>query len=124
MESKLADLGISKPNAQEFLRDIFDNPTLLEEGLVDVDSAELDEEFESLKKTWDDRECTLLNAPRAHFYDWFRTNSLEVIRKCMLKEKREAAGLGSPPEPFYTNDVESKNRVLKDQTCYKLQQLC
>ena len=123
VESKLADLGISKPNAQEFLRDIFGNPTLLEEGLVNADSAELDKEFESLKKTWDDRECALLNAPRAHFHDWFRTNSLEVIRKCMLKEKREAAGLGSPPEPFYTNDVESKNRVLKDQTCYKPQQL-
>lgn len=37
--------------------------------------------------------------------------------------EREAAGLGSPPEPFYTNDVESKNRVMKDQTCYKPQQL-
>ena len=41
----------------------------------------------------------------------------------MLKGIREAAGLGSPPEPFYTNDVESKNRVLKHQTSYKPQQL-
>lgn len=41
----------------------------------------------------------------------------------MLKEKREAAGLGLLPEPFYTNDVESKNRILKEQTCYKPQQL-
>ena len=123
LESKLADLGISKSGAQEFLKDVFGNPVLLEEGLVDADSAELDEEFESLKKTWDDRECSLVNTTQAHFHDWFRSNSLEVIRKCMLKEKREAAGLGSPPEPFYTNDVESKNRVLKDQTCYKTQQL-
>ena len=41
----------------------------------------------------------------------------------MLKDKREAAGLGSPPEPFYTNDVESKYRVLKHHTSYKPQQL-
>ena len=29
VESKLAELGISKPNAQEFLKDIFGNPALL-----------------------------------------------------------------------------------------------
>ena len=41
----------------------------------------------------------------------------------MLKDKREEAGLGSPPDPFYTNDVESKNRVLKLQAEYKPQEL-
>lgn len=34
-----------------------------------------------------------------------------------------SAGLGSPPDPYYTNDVESKNRVLKQQNSYKPQQL-
>ena len=53
VESKLAELRISKPNAQEFLKDIFGNPALLEEGLVDADSAELDDEFLSLKEIWD-----------------------------------------------------------------------
>ena len=33
------------------------------------------------------------------------------------------AGLGCPPELFYTNDVESKNRVLKHQTNYCKQEL-
>ena len=32
------------------------DPVLLEEGLVDADSAELDSEFESLKEIRDDRE--------------------------------------------------------------------
>ena len=40
----------------------------------------------------------------------------------MLKEKQVSAGLGSPPDPFYTNDVESKNSALKEQIC-SLQQL-
>ena len=41
----------------------------------------------------------------------------------MLKDKRESAGLGSPPDPYYTNGVESKNRVLKHQNSYKPHQL-
>ena len=93
---------------------------MLEEGLVDADSADLETEFSALKEIW---ECSITNSSQAHFHDWFRANSLEVVRKCTLKEKREAASLASPPEPFYINDVESKNRVLKDQTCYKPQQL-
>ena len=96
---------------------------MLEEGLVDVDSANLDTEFSALKEILDATECSLINSSQAHFPDWFRANSLEVLRKCMLKDKREAAGLDSLPEPFHTNDVESKNRVLKDQTCYKPQRL-
>ena len=41
----------------------------------------------------------------------------------MLKDKRESDGLGSPPDPYYINDVESKNRVLKHQNSYKPHQL-
>ena len=122
VQSKLAELRISKPNAQEFLKDIFGNPALLEEGLVDAESAELDDEFLSLKEIWDRRERSLLNTSHAEFHDWFQANSLEVVRNCMLKEKRVSAGLGSPPDPFYTNDVESKNSALKEQIC-SLQQL-
>lgn len=45
------------------------------------------------------------------------------MRKFMLKNKQESAGLGSPPDPYYTNDIESKNRVLKHQNSYKPHQL-
>ena len=41
----------------------------------------------------------------------------------MLKSKRMFCGLGNPPEPFYTNDVESQNSVIKHQTQYKAKEL-
>lgn len=34
----------------------------------------------------------------------------------MLKSIRQASGLGDSPETFYTNDVESINRVMKRKT--------
>ena len=123
LENKLSELGISKANAQEFIKDVFGNPALLEDGLVDAEASELDQEFSNLKPVWDNREIVLSGRSQAHFHGWFKKNCLEVVRKNMLKETREQAGLGSPPEPFYTNDVESKNRVLKQQTEYKPQEL-
>ena len=123
LENKLSELGISKANAQEFIKDVFGNPALLEDGLVDAEASELDQEFSNLKPVWDNREIVLSGRSQAHFHGWFKKNCLEVVRKNMLKETREQAALGSPPEPFYTNDVESKNRVLKQQTEYKPQEL-
>ena len=41
----------------------------------------------------------------------------------MLKSVRIKAGLGDPPQPFYTNDVESQNNVIKHQTKYTSQEL-
>lgn len=41
----------------------------------------------------------------------------------MLRPIRERTGLGSPPEPYYTNEVESKNNVLKQQVMYKAMDL-
>ena len=60
IDAKLADLGVSKTNAQEFVRDIFGNPAMLKEGLVDVDSANLDTEFSALKEILDATECSLI----------------------------------------------------------------
>ena len=37
----------------------------------------------------------------------------------MLASVWESAGLGSPPEPFYTNEIESINKVIKQKTGYK-----
>ena len=124
IEDKLSQLNVPGRVMQEFVWDIFGNPALLQEGLVDADSSEsLDTQFDSLEKTWNSREVSATKCTEPQFHQWFRTHSLEVVRKCMLKEERVAAGMGSPPEPFYTNDVESKNRVLKYQTSYTPQQL-
>lgn len=41
----------------------------------------------------------------------------------MLLPVREMAGLGSPPEPFYTNSSECINNVLKVKMDYKRNEL-
>ena len=41
----------------------------------------------------------------------------------MLKSVRIKAGLGDPPQPFYTNEVERLNNVIKHQTKYTSQEL-
>lgn len=47
----------------------------------------------------------------------------QVVQNNMLKPIRMSAGLGNPPEPFYTNDVASLNKVIKHQVKYKSQEL-
>ena len=37
----------------------------------------------------------------------------------MVQEVRIKAGLGNPPFPYYTYEVESKNYVLKQHVAYK-----
>ena len=88
------------------------NPSQLELGLVDADSeSELDAMLNSLENIWNDREKPFNSPPE--FHSWFRLYSRDVIAKSMLRPVREKAGLGSPPEPYYTNDIESKNNILK-----------
>lgn len=125
LEDKLANFGISKANAQQFIRDVIGNLALLENGLVDAEVTELDKEFADLQVVWDEHEASLSTSSTTcpSFHQWFKRNCLEEVRKCMLKDKREEAGLGSPPDPFYVNDVESKNHVLKLQAEYKPQEL-
>ena len=48
---------------------------------------------------------------------------MEVIANCMIRPLREQAGLGSPPTPYYTNDIESKNNILKQYVQRKASQL-
>ena len=56
-------------------------------------------------------------------YTWFFKHCRDNVAKYMLQDVREKAGLGSPPSPYYTNEVESKNRVLKEEGQYKSSQL-
>ena len=81
-------------------------------GLVDTNSvADLQSKFMSLKGKWDKE------APG--FFDWFSENKLPTVESCILKPVKEFAGLGSPADPFYTNDVESANHIIKRKTDYK-----
>ena len=58
-----------------------------------------------------------------HIFKWFVKNCKFEVKETTLKQLRIKAGLGHPPEPFYTNDVESQNRVIKQQMNYKAQEL-
>ena len=49
---------------------------------------------------------------------WFLERKVRVIESSMLSSVQESARLGSPPEPFYTNEI-SINRVIKQKTGYK-----
>ena len=92
--------------------DILGCPSKLERGLVDSkNEIELQSSVSSLEKKWNEREETFFSPPT--FHSWFCKHCFDVVRCNMLYSIREQAGLGSPPEPFYTNAVESKNNILK-----------
>ena len=94
------------------------DPVQLQFGLVDASSdSDLDEKLDQLEKEWNDLQIPF-NFPHK-FHSWFKAYSREVIVKSMLRPVREKAGLGCPPSPYYTNDVESKNNILKQHLCHK-----
>ena len=81
-------------------------------GLVGVDSEEaVKNRLAQLKDQWQ------LIAPG--FYEWFCEYKVGELTESMLAPVRQSAGLGNPPEPFYTNTIESINRVIKQKTGYK-----
>ena len=122
LDDKLKKLHVPKSVRTEFLRDIFGNLAELEEGLVDAEDEECYEgSLCSLQNIWNDREREFSDLPS--FYEWFINNCKDTVKSSMLKLVRIAAGLGNPPQPFYTNDVESHNNVIKQHTKYAAQEL-
>ena len=112
MERKLRELSIPMETAKEFIRDVFGCVASRQRGLVDAkDGVELEDMFSSVQQTWNDRERESSSTPV--FHTWFGKHCLDVVKYSMLASIREQAGLGSPPEPFYTNAIESKNNILK-----------
>ena len=111
-KTKLQQLHVSNDVVLDIIQDILGSYLKGKPGLVDMNNvADLQSKFMSLKEKWDKE------APG--FFDWFLKNKLMTVESCMLKPVREFAGLGSPPDPFYTNDVESANRIIKRKTDYK-----
>ena len=122
IEHKLQEFGVSSAVIKEYRRDIFGNPQYLQVGLVDVSSkSELESKLASLEKKWNDLEKPFHSPPG--FYEWFQEHSLDVIADCVIRPLREQVGLGSPPAPYYTNDIESKSNILKQHLQRKASQL-
>lgn len=111
-KAKLQEMKVSNELTLEIIQDILGSFLRGKPGLVDAcTSEELRSQLYSLQSKW---ECI---APR--FFSWFLEHKLQVIESSMLASVRESAGLGSPPEPFYTNEIESINRVIKQKAGYK-----
>ena len=122
IEHKLQEFGVSSAVIKEYRRDIFGDPQSLQVGLVDVSSkSELESKLASLEKKWNDLEKPFHSPPQ--FYEWFQEHSLDMIADCMIRPLQEQVGLGSPPAPYYTNDIESKNNILKQHLQRKASQL-
>ena len=90
------------------------------EGLVDSRGEEdFHKNLEALQGTWDERERGVLGTDRKPtFYDWFRQEKAYDFCTGSLADQREAAGLGLPPAPFYTNASKSMNSALKEKMNY------
>lgn len=122
LEAKLGSLKVPKQDRVEFLHDIFHNPRKMEKGIVDADNEnEFEDSLLKLRSVWNAREEQYNNPPE--FYSWCVSNCKEAVKLSMLKEVRIEAGLGQPPDPYYTNDVESLNQVIKQQVKYRAQEL-
>ena len=80
METKLSELKLPNTVMQEFIRDVFDNPALLQLGLVDAeDSSDSDLQFLQLEEVWNEKEKAFtLQEPV--FHSWFKAYTLEVVR--------------------------------------------
>ena len=111
-KAKLHEMKVPNHVMLIIIQDIFGSFIKGKEGLVDAsDVDDLHCNLQLLKATWE--------SYVPGFYDWFVKNKLLTLESSMLKPIRQASGLGNPPEPFYTNDVESINRVIKRKTNYK-----
>ena len=59
---------------------------------------------------------------KPQFHEWFLKWKGDEFHHGTLRFLREDVGLGSPPKPFYTNDNESINALLKECFGYKKHQ--
>ena len=118
IEHKLNELKIPTSIKEEIVKDVMGSPSQLQHGLVDAKSVEqLDSLLLKFKARWNELEQPYNSPP--FFHTWFVRHCRDVVAKCMLPEIRTMAGLGCPPVPYYTNEVESKNKVLKDEVEHK-----
>lgn len=122
IEHKLSELRIPANVAKEFVDDIMGKPTEFQLGLVDAkDPTHLDEMLTKFQSVWNDREKPFNSPPI--FFSWFQQYQRGVIAESMVQMVRTKAGLGNPPVPYYTNEVESKNHILKQHVHYKASEL-
>ena len=126
IKDKLREMMIADEIQTEILNDIFGRRvgSTLIVGLVDSSSVHIfEEKLEMLVDKWKVHDLDSNQRKIGDFCSWFRAHKEDVIRDTMLLPIREEAGLGSPPEAFYTNSSECINNVLKVKVDYKRTEL-
>ena len=118
IERHLQEKGFPQSAIKQYAHDIFgftDKEGCYHQGLVDsFDAFELEDE-------WNQRELDFLpsRSSTPQFFDWFLENKATDLKESTLRALREKVRMGSPPKPFYTNDSESLNTVIKEKVDYK-----
>jgi len=100
------------------IKDILGTTTdgLHEIGLVDSSSEEkFDHRLQDIKATYNVREGSVNPHHKPSFFNWFVKEKADDVKSSILLSLREAAGLGSPPSPFYTNANDALNSMLYEK---------
>ena len=122
IERKLHELSFPTDVANEVVTDIMGKPSQYQLGLVDAQNVtHFDEMLSNIESKWNELEKKF-NSPPV-FFSWFWQYQRSVVIESMTQEARIKGGLGNPPTPYYTNEVESKNDVLKQHVSYKASDL-
>lgn len=104
IKRKLLAMKVSNDVVIHIIQDVLGSLLKGKRGLVDAQSMdEVQSHLLELKSSWE------VIAPG--FFAWFLQYQAEVIESAMIAPIRQAAGLGNPPEPFYTNEIESINQT-------------
>lgn len=114
VESKLASLGVKEH--KQYIDEIFGKQegTVYEMGLLDATSEDMfDAILASLQEPWAKREKN--ESRTSSFHTWMLQRS-QMMKDSMIADVRTRAGLGHPPDKFYTNDSENTNRRLRHKT--------
>ena len=128
MDQHLHDNQFPSGVIKEYIQDIFgwcDSDGTVHEGLVYCCSADDFNKLHLIKEKWDDSEKVAFVDRKQytpHFHTWFMKHKTEIFCDHTLRSLQEDVGLGSPPRPFYTNDNESVNALLKECVAFKKQQ--
>ena len=118
VERKLHSLNLPKTVVETIVSDVMGCPTQLQLGVVDAETPyELDKQLKQAESRWNALEQPYRSPPE--FHKWFMRYCRDTVADHMVRDVRSRAGLGNPPDPFYTNAVESMNKVLKQAIHYQ-----
>ena len=104
MKRELNERGFTSKATNDVIDDILgcQKGNVFCEGLVDCkDQDDVHQKLKLLEKRWEDLEDQ--QGLQHGFYQWFCEHKVHTVEQSMLKQVREDAGLGCPPDPFTTN---------------------